>query len=372
MDERPSLEAAVIDLVPAGLFAIDADWRIVLWNRCLESWTGTCREAVLGADARSVFPELALKKYAVRIAPLFEGGPPVVFSHELNARLFVSRKDGRRERQYGCVAAAMPGGGAVLFTVEDKTESAALLAESRRELALRKATEARLIDAVNVKEMLAREASHRVKNNLTIILSLIGLESENVVDAGTRTRLEALEARIHSISLIHELLYKGEVGEEIRLDDYLRRLCENVFSTLLPTGSPARLELELAPSSLDIDKTLYVGLVVVELLTNALKYAIMPRGRGLVRVALRGASGLVELSVADDGPGFGAAWQPAGADKSPCGTSLGQSLLSLLASELGAEIESGPAILGPRGQGEGPGTRVALRISTSTYRELGG
>jgi two-component sensor histidine kinase len=187
-------------------------------------------------------------------------------------------------------------------------------------------------------------------NNLTIIASLIGLESRRAQD-DARCGFEELEARISSIALIHELLYKGEIGKEIWLDDYLERLCRSVFSTFLPADSPAKLELELAAVSLDVDDTLYLGLIVVELLTNSLKYAIIPRNGGLIRVSLRGLEeGWMELSVADDGPGIRLAADRGAAETS--GDSLGQSLVSLLASEIGAELS----------RGNGPGTLVALLI----------
>jgi PAS domain S-box-containing protein len=350
------IEKAVLDLVPVGLFAIDRGWRIVIWNRSLESWTGQPASEALGQDARRLFPSLAEPKHMARILPLFTGGPPVIFTHELNPELFVNKREGWRERSYRTVASTLQGMRGVLFTVEDWTEQATLLAESRRELAKRIEVEAQLRSALEIKEMLAREASHRVKNNLTMIVSLIGLEETRAHDSESRDRLEALEARIHSIALIHELLYKGEIGAAIGLDDYLSRLCRSLFSTLLPEGTEARLELELAPIQLSVDKTLYVGLAVVELITNAIKYAIAPRGRGLVRVSTRAIEeGWMELEVDDDGPGFSPREERED-------ESLGHNLLSLLAAQLGGSLEILRAPESEADDSVQAGARIVLRL----------
>ncbi|MDA8426142.1 MAG: PAS domain-containing protein [Treponema sp.] len=346
--EGPCLEKPVLDLVPVGIFAIDPAWKVILWNRTLADWTGLDGIEVLGREARALLPSFAEPRHMARILPLFQGGPPVIFTHELNPGLFPPGRAAERERSYRTVASPLQDRRGVLFTVEDWTEQAALLAESRRELAKRREVESELRSALEVREMLGREASHRVKNNLNMIVSLIDIEIGRIEDSSSRELLSSFEARIQSIALIHDLLYKNELGSQVRVDDYLSNLCRRIFSTLLPADTPATLGLEVSPLRLDVDRTLYLGLIAVELVTNAIKYAVIPRGEGSVRVSLRdGSGGWMELSVADDGPGYSPL------DAGPYG-SLGRSLVSMLTSQLGGELLADGA--------ESSGARVTVRL----------
>lgn len=335
MAEEESRGDPILDRLPSGLFAIDQDWRVRIWNATIASWTSLDAEDSIGRDLRLLLPSLAETRYSSRLETLLAGGPPVVFSYELNSEIFAERREGPRARRLRTVATSLPEGG-ILFTVEDRTEVAALLREARREVERRKAVEGELRAAIEAKEMLIREVSHRVKNNLAMIVSLIDMESSTLDEGKLREKFEDLEARIESIAFIHELLYKSDLGADIRLDEYLHSLGESIMTTFLPEGSPAALEFELAPLSIDIDTTLYLGLIVAELLTNSLKYAIAPRSRGLIKLSSRidGEGGL-ELIVADDGPGFKAA-KALGA---PRGPGLGRGLISLLVRELGGSFE---------------------------------
>jgi two-component sensor histidine kinase len=346
MAEPPPLVPAILERLPVGVFVVDASWTILVWNRTLAEWTGLAAKEALGRDARQVLPKLAEPRNYSRLEPLLEGGPPVVFSYQLHADLLPDAHGRGPRRARYCTASSLPGGG-LLFAVEDRTEVAALVRNARAEVERRRAAEEGLRSALEAKEMLVREASHRVKNNLAMIVSLINLEEDKAGSEAARGFMADLESRIRSIAVIHELLYKGDLGAEVELGEYLSTLGHTMVDTLTAEGGRVRLEFALEGARLDLDATLYVGMMVAELLTNSLKYAREPDRDLVITVGLRHdpAEGVLEVLVTDDGPGFPG-------DQLPSGASLGWNLVHLLSAELG-----GAALILP-----GPGARVAIRI----------
>jgi two-component sensor histidine kinase len=124
------------------------------------------------------------------------------------------------------------------------------------------------------KEILLREIHHRVKNNLQMLSSLMRLQSRTVDDERTRAMLRESEARIRSMGLIHERLYQSEHLSSIHMPDYLGTLTSELLSVAGgPNGARPRLLLGVAAIPLDIDTALPCGLIVTELVQNALKYA---------------------------------------------------------------------------------------------------
>jgi two-component sensor histidine kinase len=333
MADPSPVDVHILEMLPVGIFAIDRNWSITLWNRTLASWTGIGAAAALGRRLEEVLPSFADRRYSARLGLLLEGGPPVVFSYQLHPDLFPdAHRRGLRRARY-CTASPMAGDGGILFAVEDRTEIAALALASREELLLRRGIEEELRRAIEVKEMLIREASHRVKNNLMMIASLISLEAERVEDGSLAGFLKDLEARIGSIGLIHQFLYRGEIGADVRLDEYLDRLCATIVGTFPVKGRGARLALDLEALTLDMDATPYLGMMTAELVTNSLKYGPVPGKELVISVSLRKDrnSGDLELRVEDSGPGF-----PEGTV--PDSNSLGWGLLELFVEQLGGSV----------------------------------
>jgi PAS domain S-box-containing protein len=182
------------------------------------------------------------------------------------------------------------------------------------------------------KEVLLKEVHHRVKNNLQVITSLLDLQATRVADAGSRTVLRESQSRVRAIALVHEKIYQsGELGS-IDFDTYLQAL---VRSLVTMHGIEARAVAVEACSDgirLGIDTAMHCGLIVTELVTNALKHAFPGRHAGRIQVTLRRKDDELILAVADDGIGL-----PAGLDFR-CSPSLGLSLVCALTEQLGGTI----------------------------------
>lgn len=200
--------------------------------------------------------------------------------------------------------------------------------------------------ALAEKEVLLKEVHHRVKNNLQVVVSLLGLQADRIQDPTALAVFKDSQERVRSIALIHEKLYQSPDLARINFAEYLRELTQSLV-LVFPAGRGARVSVEADSVWLGVDLAIPCGLIVNELVTNALKYAF-PNGRaGQVRVAFAAEAGPAGafaaaprrfiLAVADDGVGL-----PAGLD--PAQTrSLGLKLVQILTRQLGGALTIGQA-----------------------------
>lgn len=162
-----------------------------------------------------------------------------------------------------------------------------------------------LRSSLSEKEVLLKEIHHRVKNNLQIVISLMRLESRAFKESRISAALKDLETRIRAMALVHEHLYHSSDLAKIGFKDYLKGLCEELFRTYRADGGRIRLEIDAEAVALDIERAIPCGLIINELLTNAIKYAFPGNRKGTLRVAIRNTpDGEVEILVGDDGIGM--------------------------------------------------------------------
>ena len=181
--------------------------------------------------------------------------------------------------------------------------------------------------------VLLREMNHRVANSLQLISSLIELQARKVTDDTARALLRQAAERVEAVTLVHRRLYTSGDVEFVAMDSYLAGLIEELSRATFGREAPCGIELIAAPVRLETDRAVAVGLVVNELVTNALKYAY-PDGTGAIRVRLEdgGADGLLRLIVEDDGVGF--------VDEAPArGSGLGSLIVNSMAHSLRATVE---------------------------------
>lgn len=155
---------------------------------------------------------------------------------------------------------------------------------------------------VEQKEFLFRELNHRVKNNLHIVNSFLGIEM-NGRSEEVKEILKICETRIHSLGLMHEMLYQGEMKEEVDLKDYLEKLTKFVSESLAKENT--KIQVSSPPGILlTTQKIVLIGLIVNELLTNAIKYARIPGKELALSVNVRQKGGFLSISVRDNGVGL--------------------------------------------------------------------
>jgi PAS domain S-box-containing protein len=193
----------------------------------------------------------------------------------------------------------------------------------------RKASEASIRASLEEKEILLREIHHRVKNNMQVIISLLNLQGRNISDPVALEMLRDSQRRIHSMALVHEKLYQSKDFSRINVASYVQGLVAHVFHSYQADSSRIAFEPEIEDISLDINTMIPCGLIINELVSNALKHAFPQGTSGRVRVSLKKAkNGKYELTVADDGAGL-----PKGFDFEKAET-LGLQLVVMLVDQL--------------------------------------
>lgn len=184
------------------------------------------------------------------------------------------------------------------------------------------------------KEILLKEIHHRVKNNLQIISSLLNLQANSIDDPFTLGQFQDSQNRIRSMALIHERLYRSDDLARVDYGTYLRDLTNSLMQTYRKYAQAVTLKVETDPILLDVDTAIPCGLIVNELVSNALKHAF-PDGRaGEIGIEMRRCGeGRYRLVVRDDGVGI-----PAELDYRHS-VSLGLQLVNSLTRQIDGTLE---------------------------------
>ncbi len=324
---------SIVDTVREPLLVLDAGLRVITANRAFYAMFRGIREET---EKKSVF-ELGngqwnipqLKKLLSGILPKNEVLSDFEVEHDFPA---IGRKtmllNARRIVQHGEKKQM------ILLAIEDFT--------------LRKQAEDFLKDALKEKEVLLKEVYHRTKNNMNAISALLSLQMNSIKDAGVRQMFKETGARIQSMALVHELLYKTKELSRLDLKDYLEELVKAVAADYKAAHVRLNLDLDSAPVSLDA--AIPCGLIANELLSNSIKHAFPNKRGGEISISLRKKGNEIELTFADNGIGFPAGFQ---IERS---SSLGLILVNELARK---QLQGSLEIL--RGKGAG----VVVRFDTS-------
>ncbi len=218
--------------------------------------------------------------------------------------------------------------------IDQKTGEMQGVIEYLRDITERKTAEDRLQTSLSEKEVLLREIHHRVKNNMQVISSLLNLQSRRIQDSDVLEMFRESQRRIRSMALIHERLYQSSDLSRIEFAQYLRNLASHLFHSYQVSANRVRLRLDTEEVFININTAIPCGLIVNELISNALKHAF-PEGRtGEVAVELRRVQGDgYILRVSDDGVGL-----PDGLDFRSTET-LGMQIVNTLVSQLDGAIQ---------------------------------
>ncbi|WP_426956369.1 sensor histidine kinase [Muricoccus radiodurans] len=188
-------------------------------------------------------------------------------------------------------------------------------------------------EAIRLRDLLLREAHHRIKNHLSLVISFLRLQERHLSDHAALQALRAAQGRMLAIGLTYELLHDGG-GQTVSLDQMLTKFARALASRDLQEGRSTQMDTDLEPIEVPADIAVKIALVVNELATNSLKYAFVGRAPGRVHMTLRRAGSGFTLRVGDDGAGL-----PDGARRG-----LGMTVVDSLLRAIGAGFErvSGP------------------------------
>jgi two-component sensor histidine kinase len=202
---------------------------------------------------------------------------------------------------------------------------------SYRDLCLVEQHRAFLENSLQEKEVLLKEVHHRVKNNLQVISSLLSMQSMGTENPESRQMCQVSRDRVRTMALIHEKLYKSDDFSQINFSDYIRTLTEELQALHAP-DVPVFFDYSMEQVFLKIDHAVPCGLIVNELIINALKYAFSASSGGSIHIGLGRRGESVELSIGDNGRGLPEGFSLDRAE------SLGLQLVSILSAQIGADV----------------------------------
>jgi PAS domain S-box-containing protein len=333
----------VIEAVPSGMLVVDRDGQIVHANALVEQLFGHSRDELVGSPVEMLVPERFRADHP-RLRAGFARDPrtrPMGEGREVRGL----RKDGTEVAiEIGLNPLHVQDDVFILSSVVDITERKTSELERDRLLgelrALNSELEARvesrtaqLSTTLREREVLLQEIHHRVKNNLQVISSLISMQMRKLEPGPSRLGFEECQRRVRAIALIHEKLYQSKDYARIPFAEYVRSLAGDVFAATEVSLSEITLELSVEDVSLAVDQAIPCGLILNELITNALKHAFPNCRPGTVYVELgKTEAGLLAMRVRDDGVGMPMDLDICEAD------SLGLKLVCTLAEQLDAQL----------------------------------
>lgn len=328
------LTQSIVDTIRDPLVVLESDMTIVTASKAFLTMFG-----ITAADARGrrvgelgqrQWDVPALRALMEKVLP--ENRPIESFEHEddfpgLGRRVF--NLNARKISQPGNHAHRM------LLVFEDITD------RKQRER-----------DAVS----LTNEISHRIKNNLQVIVGLIAFEAKSTA-APCVPGYKAMQVRIGAIAQLYDLISHSSRGVTIAVDAYLAEIARNISASLLGKTSGITIEVRAEALDMDPDRAVPFGLLVNELATNAIRHAF-PGGTGNIVLSVQRVGGQIELAVADDGVGMGGVGVGGvGLKEKPVATTpekRGSDYVAIFVRQLGGTIV--PAVV------EKAGTTVRIRL----------
>ncbi|RZI39633.1 sensor histidine kinase, partial [Herbaspirillum sp. HC18] len=195
------------------------------------------------------------------------------------------------------------------------------------------------------REVLLREVNHRVGNSLQIIASLLHLQASSAAEADVKAALTNAMGRVAAVAQVHRRLYTSQDLKSVLLNQYLDSLLEDLRRSA-EGNRMSRLTLKADTVEIDPDRAVAIGIVVNELVMNAVKYAY-PDGAGPIHVELTSQGEDLLLTITDDGVGDNV-------KADPRSTGMGQRIVAAMAAKLDATVARDPAH---------SGTRIVLKFS---------
>lgn len=316
--ERINYNESILKSISDPMLVIDLEGRISFINEPASALTGYSLHQAAGQIYKDVFRLMPLNGITIddclkkqKVVRCFEGTLEV--------------RDGKKVVVRGSCSPIRAADGAICGDI-------ILL----RDITKIKEADNQIKASLKEKELLLKEIHHRVKNNLQIISSLLSLQSSYVKDAKALNMFTESQNRVKSMALIHERLYQSKDFSRVDFGDYIGKLSGNLAHSYGINPGTVRLSIDAANISLGIDTAIPCGLIINELLTNALKYAFPGGRQGEIRITLHdenpGEKGRYILVVADNGVGLPSGFDPQNA------TTLGLQLVTLLVDQLNGTL----------------------------------
>jgi PAS domain S-box-containing protein len=310
----------LIEFMPDAIVLANPTGQIVLATKLAESLFGYTRGELRGQLVEALLPtRFRAPHIQQRLAFAMQ---PRKRSMGGSVDLFGLRKDGSE------------------FPVEIsispfKNGESSLVLTAIRDITQRKLHEKALQELLNQNEMLLREMQHRIANSLQIIASILSLKASSAHSEEARASLRDAHQRVLSVTAVQAHLLKAGRGDVIQVAPYMEELCGKLASSIIGDRRPITLSVKANGSETGSTHAVSLGLIVTELVMNAIKYAFPTEDRvGRVIVSFEMSGSNWKLNVSDDGVGYSVSQS-----LPRSGSGLGTNLVKALAQQLGALVE---------------------------------
>ncbi len=288
--ERAALSLRMLlDATPEGIVVVDQQGVIVEVNSALETMFGYTRGQLLGQPSEILVHER--DRHTAEADRLrFATGAGDEVRHGTGPDLQAGRSDGST---FPAQVELSP------YRLGDELRMIATV----RDVSDQRAVERRMETSLREKEVLLREVHHRVKNNMAVMSSLFYLQRRYAKDPETVRVFQDSEARVRSMAMVHEVLYRSSDLSAVDFSRYLESLVEHLANLYRDTVTGLRLEHDIEPIRLSLDQAVPCGLLLNEVLTNAFKHAFVDGAPAVLHVHARARDGLVLIDIVDNGIG---------------------------------------------------------------------
>jgi PAS domain S-box-containing protein len=321
---QTQLMEAILHSMGEGVVVADVDGRFILFNPAAETILGPARtESTPGSwsDDYGIFYPDAQTPFPAAELPLWKA---IRGESTDNCELFVRNA----AQGSGCLITVT---GRPMFTDAGTLRGGVAVF---RDITAQKHAEEQTKASLREKEILLKEIHHRVKNNLQIVCALLDLQSCHTDDRRALEMFKESQARVKSMALIHERLYRSQDLAHVDFAEYVRRLADDLYNAYKISNEEIVLDVDVDVPPMSIDIAIPCGLLINELMSNAFKHAFAEATHGDLRVALHRIDDNTNmLVVADTGALF-----PGGLDFRTT-TSFGLQLVNTLVEQLNGEIE---------------------------------
>jgi PAS domain S-box-containing protein len=309
---------AIYDQAYIGIARIAKMGRFLLVNQRLSDMMGYAPEELY----KKTFYQLVLEKEVEESLGDWDNLLSGTITNFNKEQTYV-RKDGKLISANVTVSLVRDGNGSPNYFVavfEDVTE--------------RKENERKLQNSLKEKEVLLKEVHHRVKNNMQVISSILNLQSSYIDDEKALAVLSESQDRIKSMSFVHESLYQSDTMSEVNFAEYIQNIARNLYHSYGRPQGGIEIVYHLEHIFINLDTSIPCGLIINELVSNALKYAFKGRKTGTIDIHLsRQSAEILRLVVEDNGVGLPESFNVETAE------SLGLQLVTTLATQVGGVLK---------------------------------
>jgi chemotaxis protein methyltransferase CheR len=323
--EAQALALAIVDTLPEPFLVLDETLHLLAGSRCFYEVFG---EDSTTAHGRSLF-ELSGRQWDI---PGLRQLLAAVVDDRTTIDSFEFERDfaklGRRTLHLNALPIRDESGAGrmVLVAIKDITERR--VAEQEKQQLLEHTEE-----LLEQQRTLLREMRHRIANSLQIIASILLLKAGAVTSEETKNELRAAHQRVMSVAAVQSHLHASNGIEQIEIGPYLTKLSSGLASSMVDPRQHIDITVNAEAGALPTSHAVSIGLIVTELIINAVKYAFpVPRSAGRILVTFEMAKSDWKLTVADNGSGRRETDEPSGS------TGLGTALVAALAKQLKAQV----------------------------------